>query len=153
MSVVGTFLIVGKQVRPIGLNTKRLRFNCVRCATFCCRLGGPTVTVKDLMRLRRAIPEIDNITETVVVGANLIEVLASKPNGQCVLLSKDRQNRHRCIEYELRPDACRVYPFKLIKQNTRLTVLVLPCRGLSYRKGELINARFISKYLGFATAA
>ena len=153
MSVVGTFLIKGKQVTPIGLDTKRLRFNCVRCATFCCRLGGPTVTVRDLMRLRRGVPEIDNITETKVVGASLTKVLASKPNGQCILLSKDRQNRHRCLEYELRPDACRVYPFKLIRQNTRLTVLVLPCRGLSYRKGKLINTRFISKYLGFATAA
>jgi len=153
MSVVGTFLIEGKQVRTVKLNAEGLRFKCVRCAAFCCRLGGPVVTTRDLQRLREAVLEIDDITETVIVGTSRNKVLPSRPNGQCILLSKDGPNKYRCLEYELRPDACRAYPFKLIRHGAHLTVLVLPCRGLSYRKGELINAGFINRYLRFATAA
>ncbi len=111
------------------------------------------VTSKDLTRLRRAVPKIDDLTEAIAVGIGMNKVLASNPNGQCVLLSKDGQNKFRCSKYELRPDACRTYPFKLIRQDARLTVLVLPCKGLSYRKGKLIDGKFISKYLRFATVA
>jgi len=153
MSVVGTFLIDGKQVRTVRFNVETLRFNCVRCAAFCCRLGGPVVTTRDLQRLRAAVPEIDDLTETVLVGTNRNKVLPSRSNGQCILLSKDGPNRYRCLEYELRPEACRAYPFKLIRHGAHLTVLVLPCRGLSYKEGKLINARFINRYLRFATAA
>jgi len=153
MSVVGTFLIEGSRVKTVRLNAKGLRFSCVRCAAFCCRLGGPVVTTRDLQRLRAAVPEIDDLTETVLVGTNRNKVLPSRSNGQCILLSKDGPNRYRCLEYELRPEACRAYPFKLIRHGARLTVLVLPCRGLSYKEGELINARFINRYLRFATAA
>jgi len=153
MSSVGKFSIEGTHVRTFKLDTKDLRFNCRRCATFCCRLGGPVVSRKDLARLRRGIRKIDRFTETVAVGTSVAKVLASKPNGQCILLSKGRRNRYRCLAYELRPDVCRTYPLKLIRQGSRLTVLVFPCRGLNYREGELINGELVSKYLRFATVA
>jgi len=111
------------------------------------------VTNRDLARLRRAIPKIDDLTETVAVGRSINKVLSSNPDSQCVLLSKDHQNKFRCSKYELRPDACRTYPFKLIRKDARLTVLVFPCRGLNYKKGELINEEFVRKYLRFATVA
>lgn len=111
------------------------------------------VTSKDLARLRRAMPEIDDLTETVAVGKSVNKVLSSNPDSQCVLLSKESQNKFRCSKYELRPDACRTYPFKLIRKDARLTVLVFPCRGLNYKKGELIDEKFVRKYLRFATVA
>lgn len=111
------------------------------------------VTSKDLARLRRAIPEIDDLTETVAVGKNINKVLSSNADGQCVLLSKESQNKFRCSMYELRPDACNIYPFKLIRKDARLTVLVFPCRGLNYKKGELVDEEFVRKYLRFATVA
>lgn len=111
------------------------------------------VTSKDLARLRRAIPEIDDLIETVAVGKCINKVLSSNPDGQCALLSKESQNKFRCSKYKLRPDICRTYPFKLIRKDARLAVLVFPCRGLNYRKGELIDEEFVRKYLRFATVA
>jgi len=153
MSNVGTFSVKGTRVRTVKLDKKGLRFSCRRCATFCCRLGGPVVTCKDLTRLRKAISKIDSFIETAAAGTSVITVLASKPNRQCILLRKDSRGKYRCSEYTLRPDACRTYPFKLIRQDACLTVLVSPCRGLNYKEGQLIDERLVGKYLRFATVA
>lgn len=153
MSIVGTFLIEGDKVKAPRLRMKRLKFRCIRCAVFCCKLGGPVVTVRDLVRLRAIIPRVDRMTETAYVGAVRVKVLRSKRRGECALLSEDTPNRYRCSVYEFRPDACRTYPFKLIRSGNRVSVMVLPCRGLSYEKGHLVDAGLVSRYLRFATAA
>lgn len=152
MSIVGTFLIEDDKVKPHRLSSKRLRFRCIRCAVFCCRLGGPVVTARDLKRLRAAVPRIDRMTETTSIGTARVKVLRSEPSGECPLLRKDAPDRYRCSAYEFRPDACRAYPFRLIRSVNCLKVIVLPCRGLSEEKGRLVDARFLSQYLRFATA-
>jgi len=153
MSNVGTFWVKGTGVKTVKLDKKGLRFKCRRCATFCCRLGGPMVGCKDLRRLKKAISKIDSFIETAAVGTSVIKVLASKPNRQCILLRRDSRGKYRCSEYALRPDACRTYPFKLIRRDSCLTVLVSPCRGLNYKEGQLIDERLVGKYLRFATVA
>jgi len=111
------------------------------------------VTCKDLTRLKKAISKINSFIETAAVGTSVIKVLASKPSRQCILLRRDSRSKYRCSEYALRPDACRTYPFKLIRRDGCLTVLVSPCRGLSYKEGQMVDERLVGKYLRFATVA
>ena len=152
MSSVGTFSVEGGHVRPVKVNVRDLRFKCLRCAAFCCWLGGPVVSRKDINRLRRGVEKIDQLIETVDVGTRKARVLSSKPNGQCILLSKRSQNRYGCLAYEFRPDTCRSYPFRLIRKESRLEVFVLPCRGLNRTCGRLVDEEFVREHLEFATA-
>jgi len=150
MSSVGIFSVEGGHVRPVKVNVRDLRFKCLRCAAFCCSLGGPMVSRKDISRLRRGVKKIDQLIETVNVGTRKAKVLSSRPNGQCILLSKRSQNRYGCLAYELRPDRCRSYPFRLIRRGSRLELFVLPCRGLNRTRGRLVDEEFVREHLEFA---
>jgi len=151
MSLVGRFLIEDNKVRTDSMECMSLRFNCRRCGAFCCRLGGPVVSQKDLMRLRRSVPKIDHCTETVALGPHVVTMLVSKPSGECILFSKRNKKQGVCSKYRYRPDVCRTYPFELVKEGTRLTLRVLPCTGLNRKKGRLIDEKFVRNHLRFAT--
>lgn len=153
MPKVATFLIQGTQIITIRLDAKGLRFKCRRCATFCCRLGGPVATRKDLVRLRGAVCRIENLVETMTVGTRRVRALASNPAGQCIILRRTNRSSYRCSTYGRRPDICRMYPFRLVRRGSRLNLHVLPCRGLNYRRGELVDKKFVKKLLRTTTVA
>jgi len=130
-----------------------LRFECQRCGIFCCRLGGPVVSEKDLERLQRSIPGINRLTKTVGTEPDTVRVLISKPNGECILFLRKGRQKGVCSEYGLRPNVCRTYPIQLVRKDDRLKVSLHPCIGLSRNRGKVINEKFIEKHLKFATVA
>ena len=153
MSVLATFQIEGNRVRAGVVNCAGLRFSCRKCGTFCCRLGGPVVNRKDIIRLKKSMPDIDHLTKTVVMGPDAVSVLASKSNGECILFTQRNKSEGVCSKYRDRPDVCRTYPLEFVREGRTLTVRVLPCRGLNHRKGRLIDKGFIQKQLGSAIVA
>lgn len=151
MSAAAVFLIKGSHLKVTKLSPKGLRFKCRRCGTFCCRLGGPVVTSDDVVRLKRSCPDIENATETVVLGRTVGTVLVAKPNGECIFFQR-RGDGGVCSVYNHRPDVCRTYPFRLVREGNSLIVSLLPCVGLNTKEGRLLNGKLIREYLQFATA-
>ena len=140
-------------MKPGTIEGVGIRFICLRCGTFCCRLGGPVVTEKDLERLQSSIPNIDRLTKTIARGGDSVRVLVEKPNGECILFLREGRGKGVCSEYELRPDVCRAYPIRIIRKASHYEVSLLPCKGLNPDKGRVINERFIQRHLKFATVA
>jgi len=120
-----------------------LRFKCKRCATFCCRLGGPTLSLKDVERLKKAgYKEVEFFD-----GAHVS--LKNKADGSCIFLQLDKK-RHvsKCSVYDSRPALCRLYPFHFERISPSSFLLkILPCRGINRHYGELVNERFIITHL------
>jgi Fe-S-cluster containining protein len=126
-------------VRHIVLFGNNLRFKCRRCATFCCKLGGPRLSLKDVEQLKKA----------GLTRAEFLEAangrLRSTVSGSCVLLKFDSQKRfYECTVYPYRPALCRLYPFHVEKTSSDTLVLkLLPCRGINRRVGAIIDERFL----------
>jgi len=130
-------------VKNITFFIRNLRFKCKRCATFCCKLGGPTLSLKDVERLKKAgYKEVEFFD-----GAH--GSLKSKADGSCVFLQLNKE-RHfsECSVYDSRPALCRLYPFHFEKISPNSFMLkILPCRGINRRYGELIDKKFIITHL------
>ena len=109
------------------------------------------MTSDDVVRLKRSCPDIENATETVVLGRTVGTVLVAKPNGECVFFQR-RGDGGVCSVYAHRPDVCRTYPFRLVREGNSLIVSLLPCVGLNTKEGRLLNGKLIREYLQFATA-
>jgi Fe-S-cluster containining protein len=152
LSVLATFLIEGNHLRTGTMNCAGLRFNCRKCGTLCCRLGGPVVNEMDLIRLSKSVPDIDRITKTIAIGSNVVTLLTNKSTGECILFTERNKREGVCSNYRDRPDVCRTYPFEFVREESTLIVRVLPCRGLNYRKGRLIDEEFVQRQLGSAIA-
>jgi len=132
-----------RSVRHITFYIKNLRFKCKRCATFCCKLGGPTLTLKDVERLKKAgCCEADFLD---IVHSSL----KNTASGSCVLLKFDAEKSvYKCEVYHQRPALCRLYPFHLEKTGPNSLVLkIMPCRGTSRRYGELVEEKFFKNKL------
>jgi len=131
------------KVKNTTLFIKNLRFKCKHCATFCCKLGGPTLYLKDIERLKKAgckeVEFLDGIHGR----------LKNKADGSCVFLQLDKErNFSECSVYDLRPALCRLYPFHFEKISPNSFMLkILPCRGINRRHGELVDEKFILTYL------
>jgi len=122
---------------------RNLRFKCKRCATFCCKLGGPTLSLKDVERLRKAgYKEVEFLD-----GAH--GSLKNKADSSCVFLQLDKERRfYECSVYDSRPAFCRLYPFHFEKISSSSFMLkILPCRGINRRYGELVDERFVIVHL------
>jgi len=130
-------------IKSITFSMRNLRFKCKRCATFCCKLGGPTLSLKDVERLKKAgYKEVEFLD-----GAH--GNLKNKADGSCVFLQFDKE-RHffECSVYDSRPVLCKLYPFHFEKINPSSLILkILPCRGINRRYGELVDERFIITHL------
>lgn len=141
MAEVCSFRIKNQRVKISQVFMRSVRFGCCRCATFCCKLGGPQLTERDIVRLE----ETGVKRELFVEGRSL----RNKPNGECIFLRRDLgSSSYTCAVYEHRPVLCRIYPFNLkIDRNDEWVLTLLPCKGLSTSKGESVDRMFIEKHL------
>lgn len=132
-----------RNVKNITFFIRNLRFKCKRCATFCCKLGGPMLYLKDVERLKKAgYQEVEFLDDAH--GS-----LKNKADGSCVFLQLDKE-RHfsECSVYDSRPALCRLFPFHFEKISPSSFMLkILPCRGINRRSGELVDEKFIITHL------
>ena len=143
-----------RQIRDLSLLQKRFRFKCKRCATFCCRLGGPKLTRKDIERIEEAGYHVKDFLEPANSEFEGMPVmrdsLKNREDGACIFLKFDaKQSRYECSIYDFRPILCRLYPFDFDRIGTDSIVLkFIPCcRGLNNPDGKLVDERFINKHL------
>jgi len=122
------------QVRDVSLHQKLFRFKCKRCATLCCRLGGPLLTEKDVQRTKQADHDEDDFLEPLDCRfkdkrVTCVASLKAKEDGSCIFLrfSAD-QNQYDCSIYDFRPFLCRLYPFSFDREAPNIIVLkIIPC--------------------------
>jgi Fe-S-cluster containining protein len=126
-------------VKRIVLFSSNLRFKCQRCATFCCKLGGPRLSSKDIERLEKG-----GLTRTEFLDANSGRI-KSLVSGSCVFLRFHSQEQfYECMVYPHRPALCRIYPLHVEKTGAdRFVLKLLPCKGISRRRGAIIDERFL----------
>jgi Fe-S-cluster containining protein len=129
----------------IGLTLYRpIRFKCKRCATFCCKLGGPKLTDKDIEHIRRAGYDTKEFLEPA------LNSLKSREDGSCIFLKFEAEkNVYTCKIYDFRPALCRLYPFEFNEKSPHVLALkLIPCcTGLNNSDGEAIDKDFITYYL------
>jgi len=129
-------------IMNLTLHEKRLRFKCQQCAVFCCKLGGPRLSEKDVERIR----QVGHRVEEFVDGNRL----KNKEDGSCIFLNFNQQKEvYECAIYDFRPALCRLYPFSLEKRGSNSFVLkLIPCcNGLNSPDGELVKEKFIINHL------
>jgi Fe-S-cluster containining protein len=140
-----------RQVKDISFHHKPLRFKCKRCATFCCRLGGPPLTEKDVQRIKEADHAEDDFLEPLDSRfkdkhITYVASLKAKEDGSCIFLkfSAD-QNLYDCSIYDFRPVLCRLYPFSFDREAPNIFAMkIIPCcRGLYAPDGRAVDEGFI----------
>ena len=139
----------------ISLHQKHLRFKCRRCATFCCKLGGPWLTRKDIERIEGVGYDVKDFLESVlnneVKGLPIMRgSLKNREDGSCIFLNSDvGKNSYKCSIYDFRPALCRLYPFDFDRVSPGSVVLkLIPyCRGLNNPDGELVDEEFINNHV------
>jgi len=143
-----------RQILDIHLCERNLRFRCKRCAIYCCKLGGPSLTGKDIDHIKSAGYNISEVTEPAKRQYRnfpfLPSTVKSKKNGSCIFLKIDKKtNTYECSIYDVRPVLCRLYPFDFerINANSFLLRIIPCCKGLNNMDGELVNESFIMKHL------
>ena len=143
-----------KQIIDLSLHQKHLRFKCRRCATFCCKLGGPKLTGKDIERIKQAGCNVKDFLEPALnnefKGLPMRGSLRNREDGSCIFLKFDvGKDRYECSIYDFRPVLCRLYPFDFERTSPNSIVLkLIPCcRGLNNPDGELVDEESITNYL------
>jgi Fe-S-cluster containining protein len=139
-------IILDPEMRQIiGLTLyHRLRFKCKRCATFCCKLGGPKLSEKDIEQIRRGGYSVEEFLESASNS------LKSGEDGSCIFLKfAAEKNVYTCKIYDFRPALCRLYPFELDRKSPyAFTLKLIPCcMGLNNPNGETVDKEFIARYL------
>ncbi|NIR87550.1 YkgJ family cysteine cluster protein [Candidatus Bathyarchaeota archaeon] len=138
-----------KRITKIAFHQKHLRFRCQRCATFCCKLGGPKLTQRDIEHIKQAgyffLPNKEFKDSPIMRGS-----LKNRGNGSCVFLRFDAgRGVYECSIYDVRPALCKLYPFDFEKVGpySFLLKLIPCCRGLNDPRGELVNEEFVTNHL------
>jgi len=130
-----------KQIKRINCHASHITFKCKRCGVFCCKLGGPKLSKKDVDRLKQAGKETIEFLDTDCA------TLRSREDGSCVFLSYDETARlSKCSVYNFRPTLCRLYPFRLerLGRNSYSLWLIPCCNGLNAENGESLDRSFIA---------
>ena len=131
-----------QQITNLTLHEKRLRFKCKQCAVFCCKLGGPTLSEKDVKRIEQAGYRAEESADG--------NRLKNKEDGSCIFLNfNQKKGIYECLIYDFRPALCRLYPFSLEKKspNSFLLKLIPCCNGLNNPDGEQVKEKFIIDHL------
>lgn len=142
-----------RQIVDIQLLEENLRFKCKRCATFCCKLGGPSLTREDVERIESSGLDIDNFIERVGKQYGrlvFVSTIKNMKDGSCIFLRKsEEKNIYECHIYNVRPFLCRLYPFETVKlsDGSFLLKFIPCCQGLNNKDGEPITKNFIEKRL------
>jgi len=139
-----------KQVSDITIHKENIRFKCRRRATFCCQLGGPELTEKDIQSIVRDDHKAKDFFVPFKGGSEsspmFLGSLKSLDDGSCIFLRfNSKRGNYRCSIYDFRPALCKLYPFDFYKINSQSIMLkLIPCcRGLNNPDGEFVNQRFI----------
>jgi len=144
-----------KQIRGLSIHQKSLRFKCRRCAIFCCRLGGPNLTRKDIERIKQAgyyakdflEPELNSEFKDMPIMEGSLK---NKEDGSCIFLKFDaKKNRYECSIYDFRPTLCKLYPFDFdwVGSNSVALKFIPCCMGLNLPDGDLVDEEFIVNHL------
>jgi len=143
-----------RQILEIHLYERNLRFKCKRCAIYCCKLGGSSLTKKDIEQMESAGYDINEFIEPTKRQYENFPLMPSmvkgKKDGSCIFLRMDEKgNFYECSIYDDRPVLCRLYPFDFerINVNSLLLRIIPCCKGLNNADGELVDERFIAKHL------
>lgn len=135
----------------IELGPEKFRFSCKRCASLCCRLGGPVLSKGEIEKIAAAGNSIGDFVESVdrAEDCSLLacDRLKSREDGSCVFLGvDDEKQRHVCAVYAVRPSLCRLYPFCFERLDSHKVALkIIPCCvGLNIPDGEFVDEKFIS---------
>jgi len=144
-----------KQIVDLSVHQRSLWFKCRRCATFCCRLGGPKLTRKDIEQIKGVgyhakdflEPELNSEFKGIpLMGGSM----KNKEDGSCIFLRFGaEENRYECSVYDFRPALCKLYPFDFDRVGFNVIVLkFIPCcRGLNLPDGDLVDEEFIANHL------
>jgi len=139
------------QITSIVFSRRDLRYKCKRCAVFCCKLGGPTLTENDLKRLREVRHEsMDFLVHAALDKSEKQLVLKQKDDGSCIFLKYDAENKiYVCNIYDQRPSLCRLYPFEFQRTDPYKGMLrLIPCcNGLNAYDGSLVDGKFVEEHL------
>jgi len=132
-----------RKVEKLKLYQSKVRFKCQRCATFCCKLGGPKLSEKDIQRLKQVRSDAAEFLDAQCRPKN-------KEDGSCILLKFDAKDKvYECSVYDSRPTLCRLYPFYVESTgpNSYKLMLIPCCNGLNTKDGQLVNEEFIANHL------
>ena len=132
-----------RQVEKLKLYQSNIRFKCQRCATFCCKLGGPKLSEKDAQGLKQT-------RSNPIEFLDIHGCLRNKEDGSCIFLKFDAENKvHECSVYDFRPTLCRLYPFHVERSGPNTYTLSLNpcCSGLNAKDGDLVDENFITNHL------
>jgi Fe-S-cluster containining protein len=146
-----TLNITKNVIKSVDVLHQTTSFKCTRCATLCCKLGGPPLTGKDVKRLVQAgftTEQFVDCTETKM--PNTVGVLKSGKDGGCLFLEFDADtDSYTCGVYDARPTLCRVYPFKFEKSGeNKVLVKIIPCcLGLNNPNAKQIDKKFVEENL------
>jgi Fe-S-cluster containining protein len=141
------------QLLNIRLLERSLRFKCKKCATFCCKLGGPFLTKEDVEKIESVGHKTNEFVEDSKrkYGNHFLMTSAMKnrKDGSCIFLRTDeKRNAYECSIYEIRPVLCRLFPFTIKRIDFGSFLLkILPCNGLNDENGELVDKKFVLKHL------
>lgn len=122
----------------IDYHEHEVTFKCQQCAVFCCKLGPPRLSQKDIERLKLARRNIDRFLDEHHLN------LRTNEDGSCVFLSLDPLDAlHKCSVYGFRPALCRLYPFQFQKlsENLYALTLITCCNGLNTCDGTPIDTK------------
>ena len=131
-----------RKVIRIDCHEHEASFRCQRCAVFCCKLGPPNLSQKDIKRLKLSGRSLNRFLDEHHM------TLRSREDGSCVFLSLDSRNtKHRCDVHSLRPTLCRLYPFQFQKLNESKYELrlITCCNGLNTHDGVPVDTSFVSR--------
>ena len=131
-----------RQITSINHHGGKIRFRCQRCDVFCCKLGSPSLSKKDVERLKLAANDV----ECFLAEKHLN--LFRRGDGSCIFLSFDSQAPlHKCSVYDSRPALCRLYPFEFQKvtENSYLPKLIICCNGINAKGGTVTDTKFVAE--------
>jgi Fe-S-cluster containining protein len=130
----------------IELGPENFRFSCKRCASLCCRLGGPALSKEEIEKIEATGNSLAEFVEPID-GKSYCGRLKSKDDGSCVFLGFDDEKKcHVCGVYDVRPSLCRLYPFCFERlESNKFALKIIPCcLGLNSPDGELVDKKYIS---------
>ena len=142
-----------QRINDLKFTQNQFKFKCKRCATLCCKLGGPLLTRKDAKMIESAGYHLKDFLEPINHNPEnlaLVGGLKTKADGSCIFLQFDtKQNRFQCGIYDYRPTFCRLYPFRFesLGSNSISLKFIPCCMGLNNPEGKVLDRTFVSDRL------
>jgi Fe-S-cluster containining protein len=150
-NLVAVITFDAKNGATIELGPEKFRFSCKRCASLCCRLGGPALSKAEIEKIEAAGNSLADFVELADSpdDCSLLacDRLKSREDGSCVFLGVDNEKQcHVCGVYAVRPSLCRLYPFCFERlDSNKFALKIIPCcLGLNSPDGEIIDEKYIS---------